>query len=158
RQRGLRPTLIAGAGSAGDLLLRDLLRSDEHDYNVIGFVDDDPGKRRLFVGGRPVLGAIDDLPELIERHGVSQVLIAIPRWSAERIQAILRLCSRLKVHFKMIPVSFAYLNDRIAASMLHDLSPEDLLARPETSFDVEEIRPLIAGRRLLVTGAAGSIG
>jgi FlaA1/EpsC-like NDP-sugar epimerase len=157
RQRG-RHTLIVGAGSAGDLLLRDLLRSDEHDYNIVGFVDDDPSKRRLFVGGRPVLGSIDDLPALIERHGVTQVLIAIPRLSSERIQTILRLCSRLKVHFKIIPVSFAYLNDRIAASMLHDLSPEDLLARPETSFDVEDIRPLIAGRRMLVTGAAGSIG
>jgi FlaA1/EpsC-like NDP-sugar epimerase len=89
---------------------------------------------------------------------VSQVLIAIPRLSSERIQTILRLCSSLKVHFKIMPVSFTYVNERITASMLHDLSPEDLLARDETAFDTEEIRSLVSGRRIFVTGAAGSIG
>jgi FlaA1/EpsC-like NDP-sugar epimerase len=158
RHEGFRHTLIVGAGSAGELLLRDLLRSTEHNYQVVGFVDDDPHKLGLRLGGRPVLGSVDELPRLIERHDVTQVLIAIPRLSSERIQTILRLCSRLKVQFKIIPVSFAYLNDRIAASMLHDLSPEDLLTRTEASFDPDEIRSLIAGRRVLVTGAAGSIG
>jgi FlaA1/EpsC-like NDP-sugar epimerase len=158
RTEGFRHTLIVGAGSAGDLLLRDLLRSSEHNYHVVGFVDDDPHKRGLRLGGRPVLGSVDELPRLIERYGVTQILIAIPRLSSDRIQTILRLCSRLKVQFKIIPVSFAYLNDRIAASMLHDLSPEDLLTRKEASFDRDEIRSLIGGRRLLVTGAAGSIG
>lgn len=158
RQEGARRTVIVGAGSAGDLLMRDLQRSDEHSYRVIGFVDDDKRKVGTSLGGRPVLGTIDDLPQVIEKHDVAQVLIAIPRLSAERIQTILRLCSSLKVHFKIIPVSFTYLNERITASMLHDLSPEDLLPRDPNVFDPEEIRSLVSGKRILVTGAAGSIG
>jgi FlaA1/EpsC-like NDP-sugar epimerase len=158
RQQGSRRTIIVGAGSAGDLLLRDLHRSREHSYHVVGFVDDDTRKVGTYLGGRPVLGTIDELPDVIERQDVTQVLIAIPRLSAERIQTILRLCSSLKVHFKIIPVSFAYLNDRITASMLHDLSPEDLLPRDPNVFDAEEIQRLVSGKRILVTGAAGSIG
>jgi FlaA1/EpsC-like NDP-sugar epimerase len=147
-----------GAGSAGDLLLRDLSRSREHNYQVVGFVDDDPRKIGTSLGGRPVLGEIGRLPNFIESQDVSQVLIAIPRLSSEKIQRILQLCSRLKVHFKIIPVSFTYLNDRVTASMLYDLSPEDLLPRDPRAFDTEEIRSLVSGRRVLVTGAAGSIG
>lgn len=157
-QETARRTIIVGAGSAGDLLLRDLQRSRDHSYRVVGFVDDDRRKLGNYLGGRPVLGQISDLPDLIERHGASQILIAIPRLSPEKIQTILRLCSAQKVRFKMIPVSFTYLNDRITASMLHDLSPEDLLPRDETAFDAEEIRSLVSGRRILITGGAGSIG
>jgi FlaA1/EpsC-like NDP-sugar epimerase len=138
--------------------LRDLSRSREHHYQVVGFVDDDPRKIGTSLGGRPVLGEIALLPKFIGRHDVSQVLIAIPRLSPEKIQRILQLCSRLKVHFKIIPVSFTYLNDRAAASMLRDQSPEDLLQRDARAFDTEEIRSLVSGRRVLVTGAAGSIG
>jgi FlaA1/EpsC-like NDP-sugar epimerase len=158
RQEDTRRTIIVGAGSAGDLLCRDLLRSDEHRYRVVGFLDDDPRKIGTYLGGRPVLGRIEDLPRVIQKNAVAQVLIAIPRLSPERIQTILRLCSSLKVHFKIIPVSYTYLNERITASMLHDLSPEDLLPRDPASFDTEEIRQLISGKRLLITGAAGSIG
>jgi len=158
RRRGSLRTIIVGAGSSGELLLRDLSRSDEHVYEVLGFVDDDSRKLGIRLGGKPVLGAIDALPEIVEGFRVSQVLIAIPRLSPEKIRKILQICSNLKLQFKIIPVSYAYLNDRIAASMLHDLSPEDLLPRDEAPLDTEEIRSLISGRRVLVTGAAGSIG
>ena len=158
RRRRTAATIIVGAGSAGDLLLRDLMRSHEHSYNVVGFVDDNRRKIGTLLGGRPVLGEIDRLPEFVDEHEVTQVLIAIPRLSSERIQAILRLCSSLKVQLKIIPVSFAYLHDRITASMLHDLSPDDLLPRDARVFDPDEIRRLVSGKRILVTGAAGSIG
>jgi FlaA1/EpsC-like NDP-sugar epimerase len=158
RRRGSLRTVIVGAGSAGDLLLRDLLRSDEHVYDVVGFVDDDPRKKGMRLGGKPVLGVLDALPEIVDRFSISQVLIAIPRLASEKIRKILEICANFKLQFKIIPVSFAYLNDRIAASMLHDLSPEDLLPRDEAAIDTEEIRSLISGRRVLVTGAAGSIG
>jgi FlaA1/EpsC-like NDP-sugar epimerase len=158
RQEGIRRTVIVGAGGAGDLLLRDLQRSRDHGYLVVGFVDDDVRKIGTLLGGRPVLGSVDELPDVIEKHEISQVLIAIPRLAGERIQTILRLCSSTKVHFKIIPVSFTYMNERIMASMLHDLSPEDLLQRDPNMFDLEEIRSLVSGRRILITGAGGSIG
>jgi len=72
-------TLIVGAGAAGEMLLRDLQRSGDHNYQVVGFADDDPSKWGMIVGGRKVLGAIDALPRIASETGVSQVLIAIPR-------------------------------------------------------------------------------
>jgi FlaA1/EpsC-like NDP-sugar epimerase len=158
RRISLQRTIIVGAGSAGDLLLRDLLRAPEHPYKIVGFVDDDRHKIGSWIGGRPVLGSIAQLPDLVERLQVSMVMLAIPRLDAERIREILTTCATLKASFKIIPASFAYLNDRITAAMLHDLSPEDLLPRDEVAFDRTEICRLVEGRRILVTGGAGSIG
>jgi FlaA1/EpsC-like NDP-sugar epimerase len=150
--------VIVGAGSAGELLLRDLNRSDEHSYDVVGFVDDDSAKWHTSIGGRPVLGPADALPDVVRRREVHELLFAIPRLPAARLREILALCADLKLGYKILPVSFAYLNDRVSASMLQELQPDDLLLRRQVSFDEGEIRALIRGRRLLVTGAAGSIG
>ena len=157
-RRGRVRTLIVGAGSAGDLLLRDLQRSDEHSYEVVGFVDDDPAKWGTTLGGRPVLGPLSRLPELARRRNVQELLFAIPRLPASRLREVLSSCAQLKLHYRILPVSFAYLNDRVTAAMLHELEPENLLPRSQTQFDPAEMRRLIEGRRVLVTGAAGSIG
>ncbi|WP_321546842.1 nucleoside-diphosphate sugar epimerase/dehydratase [Hyalangium rubrum] len=158
RAQGVKRTIVVGAGSAGDLLLRDLLSTSDSPWHVVGLVDDDPGKHGTFLNGKRVLGAIEALPELVTKHRVSHVLIAIPRLSPDRIRSILGLCKHQSVSFKIIPASFAYLDQKITAAMLHDLSPEDLLPRDAISFDREEVHRLIVGRRILITGAAGSIG
>lgn len=151
-------TLIVGAGSAGDLLHRDLLRSEEHAYDVVGFVDDDRRKWGQWIGGRPVLGPIEQLPQIARSREVAQLLFAVPRMPASRVREILAGCADLKLSYKILPVSFAYLNDRADASALSDLSPDHLLPRNEVRFDEEEMGALVRGRRILVTGAAGSIG
>jgi FlaA1/EpsC-like NDP-sugar epimerase len=151
-------TVIVGAGSAGDLLLRDLQRSDEHSYHVIGFVDDKPAKRGTTIGGRQVLGSLDELPEVCRRWHVQQVLFAIPRLAPERLRQVLDSCAELGLSYKSVPVSFAYLNDRLSAATLQDLAAEDLLRRSPVRFESDLIRPHVAGKRILVTGAAGSIG
>lgn len=158
RAWGTHQAIVVGAGSAGDLLLRDLLRNQYSPWHVVGFVDDDRAKHGTHLNGKPVLGSIDALPELVRKYQVTQVLIAIPRLAPERIQRILALCRDLGVRFKFIPASFVYLDQRITAAMLHDLSPEHLLPRPPVTFDREEARSLVTGRRILVTGGAGSIG
>jgi FlaA1/EpsC-like NDP-sugar epimerase len=150
--------IIVGAGSAGELLLRDLRRSDEHHYVIVGFVDDDPAKRALSIGGRPVLGGTEDLPRIVRRRDVQQLLFAIPRPPAALIRRVLSLCGELKLSYKTLPVSYAYLSDRSSASMLQALAPEDLLQRSQARFDPSEVQSLVEGRRILVTGAAGSIG
>jgi FlaA1/EpsC-like NDP-sugar epimerase len=155
---GIQRTIIVGAGSAGDLLLRDLTRSRDHSYFVVGLVDDDPAKRGTYLEGKPVLGTIDELPRLTARYRASMVLLAIPRLPADRIRHILDVCATSKVSFKMIPASFAYLDEKISAAILNDLSPEDLLPRASVAFDEDEIRSLVEGKRALVTGAGGSIG
>jgi FlaA1/EpsC-like NDP-sugar epimerase len=158
RSGSRKRTLIVGAGSAGDLLQRDLLRSEEHQYDVVGYVDDDPRKRGQWIGGRPVLGAIAQLPGIARSRDVEQLLFAIPRMPAARLREILAACSDLKLSYKILPVSFAYLNDRADLSVLADLSPDHLLRRHEIRFDEGELDGLVRDRRILVTGAAGSIG
>jgi len=151
-------TVIVGAGSAGDLLLRDLNRSRNHNYNVVGLVDDHPAKQGSTLDGKKVLGRLDDLPGLIAELRISMVLIAIPSLGAERLRHILDTCASSKTSFKIIPASFAALDEKISAAILHDLSPEDLLPRASVAFDEKEIRILVRGKRALVTGAGGSIG
>jgi FlaA1/EpsC-like NDP-sugar epimerase len=153
----VRRTLVVGAGHSGDLLLRDLSGSSEHPYFVVGVVDDDPAKAGTSVGGKPVLGCISDLTQLIGEHRVDTVMLAIPSLAGERVRDILRLCSSHKASFKIVRPSFAG-HRRNGAATLHDLSPDDLLPRDQVAFDPAEARALLAGRRIVVTGGAGSIG
>ncbi len=155
RKKSIR-TLILGAGSSGEMLQRDLKRSDEHDYHIVGFVDDKPEKQGQLVGGRPVLGSVEDLPRLAKEHRVGQLLVAIPRPTAQRLRRILTVSATAALKIKILPVSYVYLQEKGAISLLKDLSLEDLLERAEVSFDHGE--EALAGRRLMVFGAAGSIG
>jgi FlaA1/EpsC-like NDP-sugar epimerase len=155
---GTLRTVIVGAGSTGDLLARDLLWSEDSKHIVLGFVDDDPRKLGTRVSGKPVLGKVSDLPRFIAQFQISIVLLAIPRLASERIREILDLCASSKASFKIIPGSYAYIDKRMSAAMLHDLSPDDLLRRDPVAFDYEEIRDRVQGRRVLVTGAGGTIG
>ncbi|MEM8960349.1 MAG: nucleoside-diphosphate sugar epimerase/dehydratase [Acidobacteriota bacterium] len=158
RRPGAVRTVILGAGAAGELLLRDLQRSAEHDYHILGFVDDDIGKHRHIVGGKPILGAVSDLPQLPGKYGVSKVLIASPGLSASRLREILDLCSQLKLQFKVLPLTYSYLHDQPASSMLQDLGPEHLLDREEVELADDCVTQGVRERCLLVSGAAGSIG
>lgn len=157
RSGDARRTLIVGAGAAGEMLFRDLQRSDEHPYDVVGFIDDNTTRWTSLVGGRRVFGGLAVLRQTIARHRISNILIAIPRDSQGVVREVVSCCAGLNVQIKALPVSFVYFQDRGAASMLHDLSPEDLLSRRRVSFDQHE-RESFVGRSVMVTGAAGSIG
>ena len=157
RRGDSRRTLIVGAGAAGEMLLRDLRRSVDHRYHVLGFIDDDQAMWSSRVGGRPVLGGLKSLRREIQELRIDTLLVAIPRSSAKIVRDVVAKCAGLDVHIKVLPVSYIYFQERGAASMLHDLSPQDLLAREPVTFTAHE-RSTLAGRRVLVTGAAGSIG
>ncbi|NUN51555.1 MAG: polysaccharide biosynthesis protein, partial [Planctomycetaceae bacterium] len=151
-------TVILGAGTAGEALLRDLRQSRAHNFRVVGFLDDDRAKWGMVVGGLAVQGGLDELPRVAVEEEVRHVLIAIPRLPAARLREILDRCSDLSLTYKILPLSFRYLDDRVSAAMLQDLTPEDLL--PRAAVDLAEGGHLgaIAGKVVLVTGAAGSIG
>jgi FlaA1/EpsC-like NDP-sugar epimerase len=158
RKSEARRTLIVGDGTAGDSLLRDLRGSRTHDYLVVGFVDNDPVKQQMIVGGKPVLGALDEIGDLVREHDVHQILVAMPTLEAPRLRQLLSQCANLRVAIKVLPLSFDYLAERASASMLQELTPEDLLPRPAVALSDADERGRIAGRVALVTGAAGSIG
>jgi len=157
RRGDSRRTLIIGAGAAGEMLLRDLRRSVDHRYNVVGFIDDDPTMWSKMLGGCPVFGGLSSLRRKVQELRIDTLLVAIPRSSAKIVREVVATCEGLAVQIKVLPVSYVYFQERGAANMLHDLSPQDLLAREPVTFSAEE-RSTLAGRRVLVTGAAGSIG
>lgn len=159
RRKGAVRTLIAGAGASGEMLLRDLHRNDDHNLKIIGFVDDERLTWGHIVGGKPVLGGLGDLPRLVRRYRVAQVVLAIPRLPASRVRSLLRLGLTRRVRFKVLPVSYGRLRERDPAAALQDLVTEDLLVRDELifdhgdtpmSFDTDGVQ--------MVAGAAGSIG
>jgi len=150
--------IIIGAGAAGEMLLRDLQRSQDHNLHVVGFVDDNRSKSGMIVGGKTVLGPVEELPRLAERHRVEEVLIAIPMLSAARLREILTHCATSKLRFRRLPVSFLDHQARGAVAMLQALTPEDLLPRPQVELALGPLEGALPSRRVLVTGAAGSIG
>jgi FlaA1/EpsC-like NDP-sugar epimerase len=155
---GAARTIIVGVGGAAEILARDVCRSRSSLYHLIGFVDEQRHAGGIRLAGRPILGDLTRLPALIRRHAVTTVLLADPHFCAKTVRDVLDVCDRLRVRFKIVPTSFTDVDRRITAAMLHDLSPADLLPRPEVAFDEAEIRALVEGRCALVTGAGGSIG
>ncbi len=148
------PTVIVGAGSAGEVLLRALHRSEAHDYKIVGFIDDDAEKLGDVVGGKSVLGTVSQLPALVKRHGIRQVLIAIPR---SPVREILELSTNLDLKFKIMPLTVGGHRQSVSA-LLQDLTPRDLLCREEVAFKHVREASFLGGGAQLVAGAAGSIG
>lgn len=159
RSSGAVRTLIVGAGKAGEMLLRDLLRNHDHDWHVVGFVDDDSSKWGHIVGGRPILGRIDDLALFAQQLRARHVVLAIPRLPARRVRQILSLGFHQKVQFHILPATYGAVQERDFSELLREISPEDLLERAPLTFeDFEGSSPFEHQRLALVAGAAGSIG
>ncbi len=154
---GAARTLIVGVNPAAELLARDILRSPQRRYDLVGFVGGDPEQTGRRLDGKPILGVLRDLPAIIGRERVTMVLLALPRNPASRIREILDTCGSCRVHFK-ITSAFTPGEERPSVNALDDVAPEDLLPRDAVVFDQAEIGALVRGRRALVTGAGGSIG
>src|SRR5581483_1859244 len=150
--------LIVGAGSAGIRLLEEIETRRGSTVAVVGFVDDDPAKNGLRVCGVPVLGRVDDLPELVATHDVSEVLIAIPSASGPILRRIIQHCTEANVRHRVLPTLGELVQGRVMYTQMREVKVDDLLAREPVRLDLARVRSLIAGRTVLVTGAAGSIG
>ena len=153
-----RRALVIGAGDAGETLLRELDRGSEFEYDVVGFVDDEPAKQHMRIHGVEVVGTIDQLETLARSMRVQEILIAIPSATGEVRRRILDRCRATRLAFRTVPPLNELLRGRAQVSQLQEIRPEDLLGRQEIRLDVEQIRNQIHGRSVLITGAAGSIG
>ena len=153
-----RRVLIVGAGPAGELLVRDMLSDRSYHYRPVGLIDDDPVKRRRRIHGVPVVGRIDDIAALVDRLVVHEILIAIPSASNVLKQRILGAASGCKVPIKVLPSVRQLLADPASMRQLRPMSLEDLLQREPVQTDKQELHVLLDGKRVLVTGAGGSIG
>lgn len=153
----LKRTLIVGAGSVGNIILRELQQNCDLDYSPVGFVDDDHSKLGIKIHGVRVLGATDELEQLIRTFKVERVLIAIPSAKGLVVERIIRKCRACNVEIKIVPPARERVND-ISMRQVRNVRVEDLLGREPVHLDTDDIRHSIEGKVLLVTGAAGSIG
>ena len=150
--------LIVGAGSAGIRLLGEIESRRRLRLAVVGFVDDDLAKVGLRVCGTPVLGRIDDLPALVAEHEVGEVLIAIPSASPALLRRIVQRCTEARVRHRVLPTLGELVEGSIMYSQMREVKVDDLLAREPVQLDLVRVRALLAGKTVLVSGAAGSIG
>jgi len=150
--------LIAGAGEAGFLVAREIQQNPSLGLHTVGFVDDDPEKQRLRIYGVTVLGPLDAIPDLIQEREVSQVLIAIPSAPPAVIRQIVEFCHAGQAEPLILPGMSHLVTGRVELNRFRKVQLEDLLAREPICTDISGVRVLLHGRRVVVTGAGGSIG
>lgn len=150
--------VIVGAGRSGEQLAAELRARRGHGLEPVCFVDDDEAKHGLDIHGLPVVGSPDRLPQLVEKFGVTEVILALPSNTAKRIREISALATRSGLRVLVVPSMEDLAGGRIRASDLRPVSVEDLLGRKPAELDDAAIAAMIAGRTVLVTGAGGSIG
>lgn len=158
RSAGGKRVLIFGAGDAGELIVRDMKADKDRTYEPIGFVDDNASKVGRRIHGVPVLGTRANLSAIVATHAPEEILIAIPTAEPAVIRQVVRSLQTFKVPLKTLPRLRDIIDGRIDVGQIRSVSVEDLLARAPIGLSAERLKTLIAGRRILVTGAGGSIG
>jgi FlaA1/EpsC-like NDP-sugar epimerase len=151
-------TFIYGAGEAGIALLREIRSNPRLKYWVAGFVDDSPQRKGMIILGVPVIGRGNNLKALVEEYDAELVLIAIPSASGLEMTRILAACHEAEVECKTIPGLGDMIEGHGLAGQIRDVAVEDLLGRTPVRLQENEIRRTLAGKVVLVTGVAGSIG
>ena len=154
-----KQVLIYGAGDAGEMVVRDIKNHGAlYDYHPLAFIDDNPNKVGQRIHGVPVLGQRDKMPEILQAYEVDEVLLAIPSASASLIRQILTVLEPFKVPIKTLPTLGNLKNGKVGLSQIQDLSVEDLLDRLPVGLDFGPVQDLVKNKRILITGAGGSIG
>ncbi|NEX18744.1 polysaccharide biosynthesis protein [Thiorhodococcus mannitoliphagus] len=150
--------LIVGAGRAGDLLARDMLRGSQRVYFPVGFVDDKLRRQGSEVQGLPVFGSTKEIPELVVAKEVDLLMLAVPGATAREVRRLVEVCEQTGLPFRILPELRSLMDGQVSINQLRPVSIEDLLGREPIQLDWEEIHAGLAGRDILVTGAGGSIG
>jgi len=156
--RSAEPMLVYGAGEGGIQVLTALLRSRSSPFVPVGLLDDDPAKQRLSIMGVSVLGGRSALPAARAKTGATVLLIAVPSASAQIVGELADLAAQQGMTVKTLPPVEQLFDQPVTASDIRDLTEEDLLGRHQVQTNLEEIAGYLTGRRVLVTGAGGSIG
>ena len=154
----LKRVLIVGAGASGEMVVREMISAKKRTYQPVGFIDDNPTKLHSRIHGVRVLGKIEDIRDVIGRHNVSEVIIAVPSASGNTIRDIVSKCAKSDVKIKTVPELHKILTGEVTIKQIRDVSPEDLLGRETVSISMEDVSAFIKDKVVLITGAAGTIG
>jgi FlaA1/EpsC-like NDP-sugar epimerase len=161
KKKGKERILIIGAGRAGEQILRSILSFGSEAYNPIGFVDDDPTKKNILIHGLRVFGKMEDLSKIVQKQRIEGVIVAVPSAGSEAIKFAVDCARKAGIKkIKIIPPMEDIISgkNKISIDTLKDLDMEDLLERNPVVVDNKLIKEFIEGKKVLITGAAGSIG
>ena len=153
-----RRVLIVGAGDAGETVLRELLRMRQEHYACVGFLDDRVAELHGWIHGVEIIGRTAEIREVCRRHDVEEVLIALPNATPKVIRALVEQCEGTGVLFRTVPAVTDVIEGRVQVSQIRDVDIADLLGREPVELDVDKIGEQLRGKRVLVSGAGGSIG
>ena len=150
--------LLIGAGNAGKLILRDIIRSREDVGTVKCIIDDEPNKWGRYMEGVPIVGGRDDILVSVEKYHINEILLAIPTASPEQRRDILDICKETGCEIKTLPGVYQMVSGEVSMSQMKQVAIEDLLGRETIKVNMDEIFRYLKGKTILVTGGGGSIG
>ncbi|MFH1656249.1 MAG: nucleoside-diphosphate sugar epimerase/dehydratase [Candidatus Nealsonbacteria bacterium] len=152
-------TLIVGAGDAGEQILRNIINSKDNPYLPIGFVDDSPAKKGVSIHGLEVLGKIDHIPNIVDEQKIEEMIIALPPTNAFAIKKATELGRKANLKkIKIVPQITEIIKGDVSFRNLREIQVGDLLGRDPVQIDTKLIEDFIKGKKILITGSAGSIG
>ena len=150
--------MLIGAGSAGQMILRDVQRSGEVREKVVCIIDDNPNKWNREIDGVPVVGGRDDIQKAVEEYSVNKIYIALPSVSSKEKKEILEICKETNCELKNLPGMYQLVKGDVSVSNLKNVEVEDLLGRETVELGGREISQFLSNKIVLITGGGGSIG
>ncbi|MFQ5936201.1 MAG: polysaccharide biosynthesis protein [Acidiferrobacterales bacterium] len=153
-----KKALIVGAGRAGEMLARDVLRDPQRQCQPVAFVDDDIDKRGMEIHGIRVAGGVEKIPRLVSKMGIDLILIAVPLATSQQMRRIVDICEPCGVPFRTLPRMEDLVTGQVSIKEVRDVRIEDLLGRETVKLDWPAISAGLQGKTVLVTGGGGSIG
>jgi FlaA1/EpsC-like NDP-sugar epimerase len=152
-----KPTLMIGAFQGGESLARQIHSHPKLDFRIVGFLDEDSSKHGLRIGGIPFLGSPDEVVEIASNWEASDLLVISNVLSGERLRKLIERCREAKIKIKMVPPVDELLTDSFRFQT-RDVNINDLLRRDPIALDMDAIQNMLFNKRVMVTGAGGSIG
>ena len=153
-----RRALIIGAGDAGALVVRELQKSSQLNLTPAGFLDDDPAKQKHTIHGVTVIGVVNDLSSAIDLHHIDEVIIAIPSAPGQLARMVNDVCRLKGIASRTMPGMYELIGGKVSVNRLREVDITDLLRREPVRVNDEAVGAALEGKRVLVTGAGGSIG
>jgi FlaA1/EpsC-like NDP-sugar epimerase len=155
--RGIN-VLIVGAGDAGAMIAREIQQRVYGDKRVIGFIDDDSSKLDQMLYGAKVLGTRNDIVRIVSNYQVQEIIVAMPSIGGQLLRQIVKECRKTNCTIKVVPGLYELIDGKVSVNQLRNIDLEDLLRRDPVRIDLDEIAHYLTDKRVLVTGAGGSVG